>query len=239
MPPPIQFGHADDESSRARLAEAIREWDPGLDLVAARDDPRIYEPDGTLYAVGLADETSLLARYKVHEFCRGDMIVVPRSVAIEAEEPGAHYVAIRHDGPPPYHFRERFIQTWGYEHRPASREDLIWSVDEVIPEDDARFRVPYRRSRVGDPARGSTRLDLHLLVGLEGKATVADASRAVSYDVGPGDLALIRIGVDYWIEGKGVVGRLILMVESAHEARLAEAVGGPSDGPSPEFRPGG
>lgn len=234
MTAPIRFGHADDPSSLAALSEAIRAWEPSLDLVAARDDPRIYEPDGTLYAIGLADETSLLARYKVHEFCRGDMIVVPRGVAIEAEEPGAYYVAIRHDGPPPYHFRERFIQTWGYEHLGVSREALIEDVDQVIPDDDARFRVPYRRSRVGDPSRGSTMLDLHLLVGLEGRATIADASRSVGQAVGPGDLALVRYGVDYWIEGKGVVGRLILMVESAHESRLIEA----ADGPSPEFRPG-
>jgi hypothetical protein len=239
MTPPIQFGHADDETSRVALAATIRAWEPALDLVAARDDPRIYEPDGTLYAVGLGAEATLLVRHKVRPFRAGDMIVVPRAVAIDAEDPGASYVAIVHDGIPPYHFRERFIQTWGYEHRPAVTGDPDWSNDDVVPDDDLRFRVSYRRSRLdGGTIRDTSGLDLHLLIGLKGLATLGSATSRETYDVGPGNLALVANGVDYWVEGRGVVGRLILRAETVYEARLGAAVAGPESSPSPEFRPG-
>jgi hypothetical protein len=89
MPPTILLGHVEDSASVERLARTIREWEPRLDLLVARDDPRIYEPDTTLYAVGLAIEMRLLARHKERAFRRGDLIVVPRSVAIDADEPGA------------------------------------------------------------------------------------------------------------------------------------------------------
>jgi hypothetical protein len=240
MTPPIQIGHADDESSRAALAAAIRAWEPALDLVATRDDPRIYEPDGTLYAVGRGPEVNLLVRHKVRPFRAGDMIVVPRAVAIDAEEPGASYVAIFHDGIPPYHFRERFVQTWGYEHRPAATEDSGWISDDVVPNDDPRFRVPYRRSRIDDGSiRDASGLDLHLLIGMEGEGRVGNNDSEIIYDVRPGNLLLVGVGVNYWVEGQVVVGRLILRAESVYEARLATAVVGPESSPSPEFRPGG
>ncbi len=237
MTPTILFGRADDEASVAELGGAIREWEPRLDLLAVRGDPRIYEPDATLYAVGLAAETILLARHKLRSFRRGDLIVVPRSVAVDAEESAVDYVAIRHDGTPPYHFRERFIQTWGYEHRPASTLDGESSCDDVVPDDDPRYRVPYRRSAVGDiPLVAAAGLDLHLLVVLEGRGTVGGDARR---EVGPDDLILVAGGGDYSVEGRLIVGRFLLRAESEHEARLLAASGGPAAGWSPEFRPEG
>ncbi len=238
MIPPMFTAHIDDEASIESLAAAIRSWEPRLDVVAARDNPMIYEPDGTLYAAAVAGESQLVARHKARPFRPGDVAVIPRAVAIDAEAPGASYVAVRHDGDPPYHFRERFIQTWGYEHRPASTFGLGTPGDDVIPEDDHRFRVPYSRVALrGDPVRGSTGLDLHLWVGLEGRRIVATAQDSQGSGLGPADVLLVGPEVDYWIEGRGVAGRFLLMVEAAHEARLARA--GRAHGLSPEYRPQG
>lgn len=238
MTPTILLGHTEDVASVGRLAEAIREREPRLDLLVARDDSRIYEPDATLYAVGLAPETTLLARHKERAFRRGDLIVVPRSVAIDSVERGTFYVAILHDGPPPYHFRERFIQTWGYEHRPAATEDLRSHCDDIAPEDDPRYRVPYRRIGVSDgPLIGNAGLDLHLLIGLDGRGTIGGAGGGSGLVIGPDDLALVMGAGDYSIEGRLVIGRFLLRAESSHEARLAAASAGPPAGWSPEFRP--
>jgi hypothetical protein len=237
--PPLPFAHAGDDAALAALGDAIRDWEPTLDLVWARDDPMIFEPDGTLYAVGLGAETPLLARHKARAFRRGDMIVVPRSVAIDAGGPGARFVAVRHDGVAPYHFRERFIQTWGYEHRPASAGLGAESPDDVIPDSEVRLRIPYRRLAVeGGRHEGSSGLDAHLLVVLEGRATIGLAGGPTRREAGPDDLALVVGGADYSIEGRAVVGRLILKAEATYEACLAAALAAPGPGPSPEFQPG-
>lgn len=236
MTPTFLFGRAGDDADIERIGAAIREWEPCLDLLAAHDDPRIYEPDGTLYAVGLTPEASLLARHKRRAFRRGDLIVVPRSVAIDAEDAGASYLAIRHDGTPPYHFRERFIQTWGYEHKPCPGQEN----GEIVPEDDARYRVPYRRVVVGvEPFTASAGLDLHLFVVLEGRGTLGPASTGPRREVGPDDLALVAGDGDYSVEGRVSVGRFLLRAESAHEARLLAAAGVPPAGWSPEYQPEG
>ncbi len=232
----ILGAHIDDEASVEALAAAIRAWEPRLDVVAARDNPMIYEPDGTLYAAALG-ETPLVARHKIRTFRPGDVAVIPRAVAIDAEPPGATYVAVRHDGDPPYHFRERFIQTWGYEHRSAGAADGARFYDDVVPPDDARFRVPFRRVGLGEHRlRDATGLDVHLWVGIEGRGIVATGQDSRACGLGPGELVLVGVGVDYWVEGRGVAGRFLLMAEPAHEARLASA-SGQAEGCSPEFRP--
>ncbi len=174
MSQPILAGRIDDEASIATLAKVIRAWEPRLDVVAARANPMIYDPDGVLYAAAAGGEAVLVARHKTRAFRPGDVAVIPRAVAIDAEPPGASYVAVRYDGDPPFHFRERFVQTWGYEHRTGLTLDEPDAYDDVLPEDDARFRVPFRRVVVGDrPAAARTGLDLHLWVGLEGRTVVA------------------------------------------------------------------
>ena len=176
MTPTILLARVDDPAGVERTARAIRDWEPHLDLIVTRDDPRIYEPDATLYAVGLAPETTLLARHKEQAFRRGDLIVVPRSVAIDADAPRDSYVAILHDGTPPYHFRERFIQTWGYEHRPAATGTIESPYEEIA----ALRTTPGIASRTGGSSAGDSpvglaaraALDLHLLIGLDGRGTI-------------------------------------------------------------------
>ena len=101
-------------------------------------------------------------------------------------------MAILHDGTPPYHFRERFIQTWGYEHRPAATGTIESPYEEIAPEDDARYRVPYRRIGAGDsPSVGRAALDLHLLIGLDGRGTIGPVGDGPRDGFGPDDLALV------------------------------------------------
>src|SRR5262249_31270641 len=144
----ILAAHFDDLTSLDRLSGAIRAWEPRFDLVAARDNPMIYEPDGLLYAAAVPPASTLVARHKVRAFRPGDLAIVPRAGATDAEGEGASYVAIRYDGEPPQHFRERFLQTWGYEHRSPEGRDGDPARD-VTGVDDPRFRVPFRRVAIG------------------------------------------------------------------------------------------
>ncbi len=237
MDPSILTGHVEDDPSVVALAALVREWEPHLDLAAFRDDPLVYEPDGTLYAVGLGPGVTLSARHKAKAFRRGDAIVVPRSVAIDAE-PGVDLVAIRHDGTPPYHFRERFIQTWGYEHRPAPEAGTVGGDFEVIPEDDARYRVPCRLVRSTRSGRaGSTGPDLHLWAGLGGEGTIQDAATGRGVDLVAGTLALILPACSYRVEGSLVAARLVLRTEVLYMEHLAEQLRRPAPTWTPEFDP--
>jgi hypothetical protein len=147
-------------------------------------------------------------------------------------------LAILHDGTPPYHFRERFIQTWGYEHRPAATGAIENTYDEVVPDDDPRYRAPYRRIGAGDrPFVGAAALDLHLLIGLDGRGTIGPSRDGPREEFGPDNLALVMGDGDYSVQGRLVVGRFLLRAESSHEARLAAASAEPPAGWSPEFRP--
>jgi len=46
---------------------------------------------------------------------RGDMVILPPAVAVELSS-SARWFGLVYTGPYPYHFRERFIQVWGFEH---------------------------------------------------------------------------------------------------------------------------
>ena len=61
---------------------------------------------------------TVMAGRRRQEIARGDAIVVPRGLALDIE-PEVDLLGVRYDGPPPDHFRERFIQVWGFEHLAA------------------------------------------------------------------------------------------------------------------------
>jgi len=104
----VRLAKISSEAEIAAIAIALRDWEPRLDLAVLRDEPRLYEPDGTLYGVALSPETTLTVRHKSRLVRRGDAIVVPQSVSVDAD-PEISLLVIRHDGVPPLHFRERFI----------------------------------------------------------------------------------------------------------------------------------
>ena len=133
-----------DAGAVQAMSDALRAWEPRLELYLPPRHARLFEPDGTLYAVALSGPMTVIAGRRRQEIARGDAIVVPRGLALDIE-PEVDLLGVRYDGPPPDHFRERFIQVWGFEHlaAQASRVRSDGGVRDVIPADDVRHRISY------------------------------------------------------------------------------------------------
>ncbi|MGC8644553.1 MAG: hypothetical protein ACP5XB_32210 [Isosphaeraceae bacterium] len=135
----------DDEHQLDRLSEWLSRWEPCLSVYRPRRDALLYEPEGTLYALAVGVPMTIDLFHRRRTIRKGDAIVVPRGLAMEVE-PEVDLLAIRSTGTPPGHFRERFIQVWGYEHFPAGErppEPAGAEFHEIIPASDARFAVSY------------------------------------------------------------------------------------------------
>ena len=76
---------------------------------------RLYEPDGTLYAICLEGPVVVATDRRKVTVNRGDLVILPPAVAVELDKP-VRWFGLVYAGPYPYHFRERFIQVWGFEH---------------------------------------------------------------------------------------------------------------------------
>src|SRR5579871_4270234 len=103
----------------AQLAAAVSAWEPAFELVVPPRDARLFEPDGTLYAVAIGPTHTIRYNHRERVISSGDLIVVPCALALDVE-PEVRMLGIRYVGPAPDHFRERFIQVWGFEHIPGS-----------------------------------------------------------------------------------------------------------------------
>ncbi len=146
---------------RNALEQALREFEPVFWVGPWGESlERLYEPDGTLYAICLDDPVVVSTdrrRVTVH---RGDLVILPPMVAVELSHP-VRWFGLVYTGPYPYHFRERFIQVWGFEHMASQ-----WLVplsqpldqDETMGRDrrDLRHRLyaQFRGARTGDSAMG-------------------------------------------------------------------------------------
>jgi hypothetical protein len=232
----ILRAHWDDPAQFDALAEALRDWEPHLDPYIPPRFARLFEPDGTLSAICLGDSLTIATDRRRVTVSRGDAIVVPSGLALDAE-PEVKLLGIRYDGPPPDHFRERFIQVWGFEHFPAPARPIAGQgFREVIPVSDVRHRVPYA---VWDLSKQTTALQttgLHvaLMIGLEGGPSLLFDDQTEPETVAPGLLVAIGPGLSYRLAGPGRVGRLFLMTEMIHNARRDD----PSRAMSPEYPPG-
>jgi hypothetical protein len=105
-----------NDSTESALEMALRDFEPlfWASPWAERLD-RLYEPDGTLYAICLEGPTELTTDRRKVVVHTGDLVIIPPAVAIDTT-PAARWFGIVYTGPYPYHFRERFIQVWGFEH---------------------------------------------------------------------------------------------------------------------------
>ncbi len=220
------------------LSDALRGWEPRLDLYLPPRHARLFEPDGTLYAVALSGPMTVSAGQRRQEIARGDAIVVPRGLALDIE-PEVDLLGVRYDGPPPDHFRERFIQIWNFEHfaAEAPRVRFADGVHAVIPAGDVRHRLSYALadSRLR-PVIRETGLDVGLVVGLEGdSAVVLDGAERVR--LGPSRVVAIGPGLRYRLEGGAAVGIMTLATELMHEARRTESIDSSRRPPSPEYAP--
>lgn len=229
----------DDPVPFAAVAALVREWEPRLEFYRPPADALLYEPDGTLYAVCLADALTVQTGNRVRVVRKGDVIVVPQAYAVDVD-PVVDLVAFRHDGPPPDHFRERFIQVWGLDHLSAPPHNRP-GITEVIPSADARFRTPYAVIDVEptEPADIPPSNEPRIILGLEGKpaALFTEGSLLREVPLPPRSLMMLPPGAEgYRILGRGRVGLLTALSEMAHLGRRRNLGERPSS-PSPEYSP--
>ena len=134
-----------DAGAVQAMSDALRAWEPRLELYLPPRHARLFEPDGTLYAVALSGPMTVVAGRRRQEIARGDAIVVPQGLALDIE-PEVDLLGVRYDGPPPDHFRERFIQVWGFEHLAAQASTCYAPTVASAtssPSDDVRHRISY------------------------------------------------------------------------------------------------
>jgi mannose-6-phosphate isomerase-like protein (cupin superfamily) len=220
----------------ATLGELLSRWEPRLELLSGDDECRIYEPDGTFYGICLCDEVTLTVRHKPRVLSRGDAFVVPAGVSVDVDPP-FRFVAIRHDGVPPNHFRERFIQTWGLDHRAVDAAKECNGVIEVLADEPLRYRFAYRIVKcAGSASSIKTEWSAHLILGLEGEGVIQSQGL---FDVAlrPNNLAWIPPGMTYNVTGPGRVGILTLDLEVVYEGKRLKALTDLDHRASPEYHP--
>lgn len=238
----ILVARHDDLDGWQELGRAVQEWEPCLEPYVLPRDAQLFEPDGTLYAIALGADQIVSHNRRDRPLSLGDMIVLPRGLAFDVE-PEVRMLGIRHDGPPPFHFRERFIQVWGFEHipvpHPVSRASDEEGMTEVIPASDTRHRLIYDVwSSSGGPSPSfSTGLDVVLLVGLADEMQVSAPAEGESVGLAPGDCVTIGPGLTYRINGRGRLARVALATEMAQQSRVEKNRATVDASMSPEYRP--
>jgi hypothetical protein len=218
---------ADTHSFQA-LGRAILDWEPRLDLDSPPRDVRLFEPDGSLYGICLLPEMALVTSRRERVVRRGDLVVVPSGVAVDAF-PELGLLTIRYDGPPPDHFRERFIQIWNIEHIPAPpRSRGLHAISGLIPGRDVRHRVKYSivDLREGSNAIALPSAEVAFCVGLEGRATlsIGAAGEPLVRELEADQVIAVAPGLPIRVAGTGRIGLLGLDDELAHEAHRREFV---------------
>lgn len=225
----------DDPAGVGVVSAALREWEPRLDLERPPRDALLYEPDGTLYAVCVGGTLAVHTDRRDRVVHPGDILVVPQAYALDAG-PDVDLLAIRYDGPPPDHFRERFIQVWGFEHVEAPMPGPP-GLHILIPPADVRHRVPYAILDAEVTGRDVTKTDedCRLIVGLAGSVRlIADNVEAV---LGPRQFLTVPPLSTFRLAGTGRVGILTLLCEPAHEARRVGPTTAADRGVNPEYLP--
>lgn len=201
------------------VARAVGDWDPRVDLFGQRSLERLFDSEATLYAIALSGPCDLSVSYRRQRIERGDLVVVPAGLAIDVS-PTADFLVIRHSGPMPYHFRERFLQIWGFEHIPLAPtgpepgED--WRTETRIAPGDERHRISYQTlENHGNIAlyHGKTGIELTLALGLSGLSSLGTEEPGGSIDLPVGGLAVIGPNSAWNLSGTGEIGLVTLKVE--------------------------
>lgn len=203
---PLMNGTLDD------LNAILAAWGPEFEVLSLPSQGRLYEPDGTLYAILLSGQTELRTDRRRRAIHRGDLVVVPQSVAVEVE-PDADFLALRVSGPPPYHFRERFIQVQGFEHVAGASGEIL--------DDDARHRLGYRVIRVESGTACEFDLPTNsraLVVTLDGQVAGIDQPDAWTQATGQA-VGLSGETARLMLTGLGSVALFLLSGAEAHRAR--------------------
>lgn len=233
--------NCDEPEAIERLSSLLSDWEPCLSVTKPARDAILYEPDGTLYAIALADCDLEIPR-RGQSLRSGEMVVIPRGFPVDAGA-AADFLAIRHDGPPPDHFRERFIQVRGFD-IPAetSTDSMIGELRWRISRTEVRYRIAYARLDVS-VANGGVNLPscpfLRVLLNLEGDVVIRplNSGPASDYRLAPRTLTVAYPNEPLCAEGDA---RLVIMeipTELEHEGRRRFQERVVVDSISPEFRP--
>ena len=228
----------DEPADLDALADALRTWEPHLLFYRPLRNALLFEPDGTLYAVAMRDGMTFETDRRSVVVNLGDMIVLPRGHGVDAGD-DVDLIAFCHDGPPPDHFRERFIQVWGFDHRPAPIPGLTSSVlHDVVPLREARLRVPYAVIDVSSAEENvvPASSDFLLLVALMGEVhvDVVLGQTATTVDLPARFAFLVHPGGHCRLSGSGRVGVLTVLNDLANEARVESSL---QTGAGPEYVP--
>lgn len=133
-----------NDSDRKALESALRDFEPVFWIGPWGDSmERLYEPDGTLYVICLDGPVVVSTDRRSVRVNRGDLVILPPAVAVELSR-SVRWFGIVYTGPYPYHFRERFIQVWGFEHvagRSGSAAEANAPPDAPVEAGDLRHRV--------------------------------------------------------------------------------------------------
>jgi hypothetical protein len=199
-------------------AAALAAWEPRVVLDPPGPTPVLYEPEGPIYAIALGPACTLATDRRRVAVAPLDLVVIAPGLAIDVE-PAAPFLAIRHLGPPPPHFRERFVQVWGFEHRPAAAGPL------VLDPDAAGHRLRYE---VRDLPAGPTQVSLPafaiglVVVAEGGEPAAISTDEGAEATVTPGGFALVAPGARLVLRGPARVGLVAIVPEALHEARAGE-----------------
>jgi hypothetical protein len=235
----------DDEAELAALSSWLGRWEPCYAVDRPPRDKLLYEPDGTLYAVGLGTAMTIELNHRRRTLGTGDVIVVPPALALEVQ-PEVDFLSVRWTGIVPDHFRERFVQVWGYDHFPADLEAFPPPPDgeefrELIPESDLRFACSAAIWQLAGgpepPAPRTTGHDAALLLGLEGEAEVGVEETGLVQPVGRGRLLGLGPGLTYRGTGHGRLAGLRLTSAMIFDARRVLDRGRRGEALSPESAP--
>ena len=205
-------------------------------------DALLYEPEGTLYAIALGGPMTIDLRRRVRTINQGDAIVVPQGQALEVE-PAVDFLAVSCEGSSPDHFRERFIQVWGYDHFPVNPHLLEpgdEQIQELIPRSDLRFQVSYSVWEVPSVAAAgvcSSETDLMLLLPLDRPVDVELGTPATPLEIPLKHVLGIGPGTTWQPSGGGRLGCLRLTAEPIWQARRALQRAGLGKSFTPEVVP--
>lgn len=204
----------------AATAANIEAWEPCLRLDPPAPIPVLYEPDGPIYAVCLEPNVEVATDRRRVLLSPLDLIVVAPGLALDVS-PTSAFLVLRHLGAPPPHFRERFVQVWGFEHRPSAEGPV------VLNPDAAGHRLRYE---VLDLSASSATLSplppphaMGILIVAEGSlAAGVDSKSEPGVTLPTGTTALVEPGTALTLRGEGRVGLLSILPEPLHLAHSLE-----------------
>jgi hypothetical protein len=233
----------DNPSEVEAISSRVEAWDRSFAIVHPPRDALLYEPDGTLYAVCRRSGMSITYNHRTRSLHLGDLIVVPAGLALDLE-PEVDLIGIRCQATPPPHFRERFIQVWGYEHFSAGLEPASGppsGLREVLAPSDPRFRLAYSIHQVDRSSRPPLALDgtleLLVLLGIRGTTRIWEQGAPADevLELPAGAVAVLGWPGIWQVAGDGTLGCLRLISEPMFQARWIASL--TPRGPDTPFSP--